>query len=340
MFYPRLGKNKKSNVTYMTSRQNIAKQAGLDSNWLQQLAGELGVGERTLRTQMKDFRASNRVPEQIRTFYPTERGIEMFGSAFPQIHTIDFVLSFLSSSFEEAKIEGVAFHKFGKAVVDQSRRRHILSVTKSLDAENLRRKEYWEARQSHIEEVLCGTYVLFRPSLTVSGDKSFKKVYTEIMHIRLNEEFPQVLQAYWRRWTQNKKIFYTGNFFISTNFLYGTFVNRSSDEVLKPVNINILSKHAQKSDLQQFVLTGSLTGTDFSQEKIIHYPIALKRTLPRQLPDHERFLGIDKINDTNFCEFSDALLDTTDVSFETDEMLEFIKGHHVEFGALALNNLK
>ena len=325
----------------MPTRKEIASKAGLSKeNWFEQLADELQATQPQLRSDMKDYRASNRVLSDIRAHYPTERGIELFGQTFPQIHTIDFVLSFLNFEREEAELDPVTFFRFGKEVVDQTRRKHILSVTKALDAENLRRSDYWKARQDHIREVLCGTYFLFRPSLTVSGDKSFKKVYTEVMHIKPNKQFPQVLQAYWRRWTQSKLIFYTGNFFISTNFLYGTFVNRSSDEVLKPVNINILSKHATRSSLQRFILTGSLTGTDFSQEKIIHYPIALKRTLPSQIPDHDKFLGIEKIKDENFCQFADLLLKNPQASFETDDMLAFIKNHHVEFGALSLNNLK
>ncbi|GFE67241.1 hypothetical protein KIN_43150 [Litoreibacter roseus] len=92
--------------------------------------------------------------------------------------------------------------------------------------------------------------------------------------------------------------------------------------------------------MRRFILTGSLTGTDFTQEKIIHYPIALKRTLPEHIPDHDRFLGIEKINDENFCEFADLLLDHPKTPFDTFEMLSFIKEHHVEFGALSLNNLK
>lgn len=308
--------------------------------WFEQISNELGVSTKVLRSQMKDFRASSSVADEIRSFYPTERGIELLGSAFPQIHTIDFILSFLNQYKLGTLPLNITFTRFGKEVIDQSRKRHILSVTKSIGAENLRRKEYWQNRQDHIEEVLCGTYILFRPSLTVSGQKSFRHVYTEVLHIKKSPEFPQVLIAYWRRWTQNQKIFYTGNFFISTNFLYGTFVNRSSDEVIKPVNINILSKHASKRGLRQFILTGSLTGTDFSQDTIIHYPIALKRIKITDIPQPESFFGIEKITGRNFIEYADLLLNNTSTAFDTPEMLEFIKDKHTEVGALDLNSFR
>jgi len=323
------------------NRKQLAHSLGLDSEWFAQLAKQISMSEMRLRTLMKDFRASNFISDELRQSYPTERGIELFGAAFPQTHTIDFVLSFLNFFVQKTgqviSQEQVTFLKFGNAVVEQAKRRHVLAVTKTLDAEDLRRKKYWVDRQSYVEKVLCGTYILFRPSLTLSGDKSFDRVYTEVLHIKKNKKFPQVLNAYWRRWTQRRKIFYIGNFFTSSNFMYGTFVNRSSDEILKPINICILSKHASRTGIRHFVLTGSLTGTDVNQEKIVHYPIALRRLRPEELPETGDFDGVDKITQSNFVEFADAVLNSTHAEFHTQEMIDFIKTNHTEIGSLDLN---
>lgn len=293
-----------------------------------QLADELDIEPDELRSRMKDFRASGQIPEMLREQYPTERGIELMGRSLPQRHTLDFVLSFLNyletKSVRVLSPDKVTFLRFGASVVKTAKGKHILQVTQALDAEHLRREKYWNARKSHITEVICGTYYLFRPSLTKNGNLKNGAAYGEALHIRPSAQFEPVLNAYWRRWTRNTIIIYLGNFFISSDFLYGTFVNRSSDEVIKPVNLNLLSKPLSKSSLRNFVVTGSLTGTDFGQDTILHYPVALRRLKSAEIPMPDEYFGIEKVDETNFDRFGDAVIASVNDGHFSDEMLHYM----------------
>jgi hypothetical protein len=292
---------------------------------------------------MKDFRASGQIPEMLREQYPTERGIELMGKSLPQRHTLDFVLSFLNyleqKGGERLSSEKVTFLRFGENVVRAAKGKHVLQVTQALDAEDLRRQKYWKMRKSHISEVICGTYYLFRPSLTKNGNLKEGAAYGEALHIKPSDAFEPVLDAYWRRWSRNSVITYLGNFFIGSDFLYGTFVNRSSDEVVKPVNLTLLCKPLSKSSLRNFIVTGSLTGTDFGQDTILHYPIALRRLKSSEIPLPDTYYGIENVNEGNFDEFGDEVIETVRDNHFSMDMLKYMNTNTQKYDGVKMTGL-
>ncbi|MGB0900980.1 hypothetical protein [Halocynthiibacter sp.] len=332
----------------MSRRKEIAEEVGLQVGWFSQLCSELNVEPSSLRERMKDFKAKGDVPQDLLSAYPTERGIEKFGSGkgYPQNKTIDFILTFLNSDLSGDILEkstrqqcDLTFVRFGVAIIREKQGQHFLAVTRSLDAETLRRKDYWEMRQDHINGVLCGTYFLARPSLTRAGNLYNGSVYGEILHIKKSKVSSPVLNAYWWRWSQHNTIFYVGNLFITAGFLYGTFVNYSTDEIIKPANLSIAVSPTRREAIPQFVLTGSLMGTNYSQDTIINYPLALRRMQNSEIPEphiYDMNTGTEGVTRDNFSVFANKCLEKLSDSHFSESSFDYMIQNISEYGALEM----
>ncbi|MEM9357735.1 MAG: hypothetical protein AAGB04_16140 [Pseudomonadota bacterium] len=327
------------------SKSQLAAESGLDRDWFSQLAKELYVDRAALKDQMIRFRSSRRISSELRASYPTERGIEMFGEGLPQKHTIDFIMSFLNQAGRldsdlEARVASTTFSKFGRRVLGQLSDPRKLSISRVLEVEEWRRSDYWRDRQPYVAKMICGTYLMYRESKNMNGDVIEPQTYREILHIKPSSTNHQTLEAFWRRRSVARRITYVGYFVICENFLYGTFVNRSTDEVIKPVNINFLSTHASDDELKRMVYTGSVTGTDFRQEKIIHYPIALKK-IDDHLVHRKGEINTDRENIewASFDTFADRILKDPNIRFDSRNFANFISEKRTEYGEDSMNNL-
>lgn len=239
-------------------------------NWFTELQCELSFEtEDTFINSLKEFReeCSNSL---LRKFYPTDQAMKAFKDRkSPSAKTVDFMLTYLNDRHadKETKFADYAVGKLASKV-----RQHKYHVTRAIDLEEFRRKDYWAEKSDILSKQLCGWHHICRKRLN-------DRLVSEVIYIFPSKTLRQVVDAYWYRITDSGPSFYAGNFYCAENSLMGTFVNKSTDKILHPIHMII----GYRGDLNNRIriTTGFLNGATLSGKSVFHYPFAFV--------DHDNF---------------------------------------------------
>lgn len=243
-------------------------------NWFSFLARDLKQSKamteegdiRALINEMKDFRASRSVDDDLRRTYPTERAIEQYAkSTPPHKKTIDFVLSFLNTNHQNKSCK---FSVLAAEEIDGNLSKDDTIGLSILSTEQFRRSQYWQKRKGLIRADFEGAYIIHR----YNNKREYKR---EVCNLICNPAHPQLIDLYWVRTIESLSYLYYGNLWCSIGFLSGNVFRRSSDEIFKPLNVHILNDSNSIPDT--VVHAGSITGTTQEMDEIFHYSIALQK---------------------------------------------------------------
>lgn len=257
----------------------MSKSEGM--RWFETLHSELGCSSNELKAKLIDFRERCR-NSLLRASYPTANGIKKFsGTGTPSAKTIDFILSYLDEHHPDAKTE---FQKLAVAKIAQNAKRHKLAITKILDIEKYRRSEYWKNKSDILRGQLFGWHYIFRKRLN-------GRHVSEIMYLFPNAKLTQVVDAYWYRHTNVRPEFYIGNFYCAESSLMGTFIQKSTDKLLHPVQVTAGYESDSNDNIK--LTTGFMTGASLEGESIFHYPFAFTGYGPadKVYVDDQKFMG-------------------------------------------------
>lgn len=232
-------------------------------NWFTDLQRELSFEtEETFITSLKEFRedCSNTL---LRKFYPTDQAMKRFQSRkSPSAKTIDFILTYLNDKHPNVE---TSFSEFAVDKLSSKIRQHKYYITRAIDLEDFRRKDYWAGKANILSKELFGWHHMCRKRLN-------DRIVEEVIYVFPNKNLGQVVDAYWYRITDNGPAFYAGNFYCAENSLMGTFVNKSTDKIMHPIHMVI----GYRGDLNNRIkiTTGFLNGATLSGKSVFHYPFA------------------------------------------------------------------